>query len=117
MNTQMTEEAKRIREQYLPKEDGKLQQLKQLDKKVRIPALVFAYTFGIIGALVLGLGMCFAMKVIGDAVWLGVLIGLVGIAMVSSNYFIYKAILELRKGKYGAQIIKLSEELLFEQNN
>lgn len=117
MNTQMTEEAKHIREQYLPKEDGKLQQLKQLDKKVRIPALVFAYTFGIIGALVLGLGMCFAMKVIGDAVWLGVLIGLAGIAMVSSNYFIYNAILELRKDKYGAQIIKLSEELLFEQNN
>ena len=39
-------------------------------------------------------------------------IGLLGIAMVSINYFIYKKILNKDKAKYKDQIIKLSDELL-----
>ena len=58
----------------------KLEQLKALDKKVKVPARVFAYVFGIIGALVLGVGMCLAMEVIGDAMIVGIIIGLIGIA-------------------------------------
>ena len=57
----------------------------------------FAYTFGIIGALILGTGMCLAMKVIGDIMWLGIVIGVVGIAMVSINYVLYKIILKSAK--------------------
>lgn len=102
----------RIRAQYTGRERTKLDELKELDKRAKRPATVFAYTFGTIGTLILGLGMCLAMKVIGDLMVLGILIGLVGIALVSVNYFIYKKILKSRKDKYSSRIFALSDELL-----
>lgn len=101
---------KNIREQYEYHDESKIEKLRGLDKKVKMPANIFAYTFGVVGALVLGLGMCMAMKVIFDMMILGIVIGCVGIAMVSVNYFIYKAILNSRKDKYADQILKLADE-------
>lgn len=104
----------KIRDNYSqkPKELSKFEEIKLLDKKVKKPALVFAYVFGIIGTLVLGLGMCFAMKVLGDLFILGIVVGCVGILMVSINYPIYKAILNKRKAKYSEVILEKSNELL-----
>lgn len=93
----------------------KLEELKALDKKVKVPARIFAYIFGIIGSLVLGVGMCLAMEVIGDAMIAGVIIGLIGIAMVVINYPWYHKILNKRKAKYSSLIIAKSDELLSRQ--
>ena len=103
-----------IRSQYEPKseERTKMEQLKQLDKKVRRPAEVFGYIFGAAGTLVLGVGMCLAMEVIAKMTVLGIVVGLAGIAMVSANYFIYRAILAKRKRKYAGRVLELSDELL-----
>ena len=101
-----------IRAGYVEADPTRLDELKALNKRVRKPATVFAYVFGTVGSLVLGTGMCLAMKVIGDAMLAGIGIGLVGIAMVSVNYSIYKAILGARKKKYAARIIALSDEIL-----
>ncbi len=102
----------KIRKGYEEKRASKLDELRALDKKVENPALIFAYIFGIIGSLVLGIGMCLAMKIIGDMMPLGIVIGAVGIAMVSLNYYIYRAILNSRKAKYKNQVLALSEEIL-----
>ena len=75
--------------------------------------------FGIVGALVLGLGMCLAMKVIFASIsymmFVGIAVGLVGILMVSVNYFWYKNILASRKKKYAPRILALADELLGNQ--
>ena len=106
--------------------ENDIDMLKSLDKSVKNPARIFGYTFGSIGSLVLGTGMCLAMKVIGGTTPLmiaGILIGLLGIAMVSVTYPIYKTILNKRKKKYSKQIIDLSnkisnlENYQSEQNN
>lgn len=113
----------KIRTQYTEKENTQLDALKALDKKVKRPANVFAYTFGTIGSLVLGSGMSLAMNVIepgtyggitiGENMMLpGIIIGLVGIAMVSINYPIYKSILNSRRNKYADKIIALSDEIM-----
>ena len=39
--------------------------LRKLDRRAKLPATVFTYTFGIVFAPVLGVGMCLAMQVIG----------------------------------------------------
>ena len=101
-----------IKAQYLPEEKSGLDELKALDRKVKRPAEIFAYTFGIVGSLVLGTGMCLAMKVIGDMMLLGIGVGLVGIAFVTANYFLYKKILKSRKQKYAKEIVELSDTLL-----
>ncbi|MBR6779052.1 MAG: dihydropteridine reductase [Clostridia bacterium] len=83
-----------------------------LDRKVKTPANIFAYTFGVVGALVLGTGMCLAMKVIGNIMAVGIVIGVLGIAMVSLTYPIYKKILKSRKAKYSKEILELSEKII-----
>lgn len=113
----------RIRTQYTEKEHTQLDTLLTLDKKVRRPAMVFAWIFGVIGSLVLGMGMTLAMQVIEPGTYFGItiaenmmlpgiLVGLVGILMVSVNYPLYRAILTHRKTKYSSQIIALSDEIM-----
>ena len=115
----MTAEMKtveKIRASYAQKEMTKFNELKELDKKVKLPAQVFAYVFGSVSSLVLGTGMCLAMKVIGGALAfampLGICVGLLGILGVSVNYSIYKNLLTKRKQKYAKKIFVLSDELL-----
>ena len=112
MNATETKITQRIRDQYTAKEPTKLDELRALDKKVKRPATVFAYIFGIIGSLVLGTGMCLAMKVIGDMMIAGIGIGLAGIAMVSLTYPIYKGLLARRRKKYAERIVAMSDEIL-----
>ena len=106
----------KIRESYTEKQPTKLDELKALDRKVKRPAEIFAYTLGTIASLVLGTGMCLAMQVIGAglsfAMPLGIVVGVVGIALVSINYPLYKKILKDRKNKYAKQIFELSDSLL-----
>ncbi len=116
----------KIRTQYTEKENTQLDALKALDKKVKKPANIFAYTFGLIGSLVLGSGMSLAMNVIEPGTYFGItisenmllpgiIIGILGIVMVSINYPIYKRILNSRRNKYAGKIIALSEEILSER--
>lgn len=108
-NTQIEQ----IRANYMPKQEPtKFEQLKQLDKKVKNPAKIFAYIFGSVSSLILGTGMCLAMKIIGSSMALGIVIGVVGLALMGVNYPIYKAILKKRINKYSQQVIELSDSLL-----
>lgn len=103
----------KIRAQYSEREISKLDELRELDKRVKRPADVFAYIFGSIGALVLGSGMCLAMpEVIEGYMALGIGVGIVGIAMVSLNYFLHKSLISKRKKKYASRIFELSGEIL-----
>ena len=104
--------AQKLHTEYSEQRSLEVNKLRSLDNKVKVPASVFAYTFGIIGALILGTGMCLAMKVIGDLMAVGIVIGVIGIAMVSVNYPIYMAILKSRKAKYSKEILELSEKIL-----
>lgn len=108
----------KIRTSYTEKEHTQLDALKALDAKVKRPANVFAYIFGSIGAIVMGSGMSLVMTEIGDMVGIenpmlpGIVIGIVGLAIVLINYPIYKGILGVRKKKYADQILKLSDEIM-----
>lgn len=110
--------AERIASEYDQKPASKLVALKKLDRKAKLPAQIFTYTFGVIGALVLGVGMCLCMGVIGQslplAMPLGILIGVIGIGMVSVNYPIYNRLLAKGKQKYAFEVIELAKEITAE---
>ena len=108
--------AEHIANEYSKKNDSKVVALKKLDRKAKQPAEIFVYTNGVIMSLILGLGMCLSMKVIGDAVALGIIIGIIGIIGVCANYPIYKKILKASKEKYSYDIIKLANEISKEEN-
>lgn len=103
--------AEHIANEYSKKKESKVIALKKLDRQAKKPAEIFAYTNGIIMSLVFGLGMCLAMKVIGDAFVLGIIIGIIGIIGLCLNYPLYKKILEKSKEKYSYDIIKLANEI------
>ena len=108
----------KIRTQYTEKEHTQLDALKELDSKVKKPANVFAYIFGSIGAVIMGSGMSLVMTDIGstigvkDAMFPGIIIGIIGIFMLIINYPIYKGILGSRRKKYADKIIELSNQIM-----
>lgn len=75
--------AEQLVNEYASKDTSKVVALRKLDTKAKLPATVFAYTFGIISALVAGIGMCLSMKVIGSGsaamFVLGVIVGMIGL--------------------------------------
>ena len=106
--------AESIAKEYAPKDNSKIVALRKLDAKAKNPANIFAYTFGIISALVLGTGMSLAMQVIGSGVTgmiLGIIIGIIGIIGCCVNYPIYKKLLENGKKKYAYEIVELAREI------
>lgn len=104
----------KIKDKYLSKKPSNADKVRELDRKVRRPANIFAYVFGVISSLILGTGMCLSMKVIGENlnIGLGIAIGVLGIVLCVVNYYIYKAILKKRKNKYQQQILDLCNEAL-----
>ena len=44
--------AEALASEYAPKETSKVTALKKLDRKAKLPAEIFTYTFGVISALV-----------------------------------------------------------------
>ena len=110
--------AQKIRSQYMEKTPSELDALRELDAKVKRPANVFAYVFGSISAIIMGAGMSLVMTDIGANVGIanalvpGIAIGVIGMAMALLTYPIYKGILNARKKKYGAEILKLSDKIM-----
>lgn len=107
----------KIRSQYTKQQHTELDELKALDAKVKKPAKVFGYTYGSIGAVVMGAGMSLVMTDIGAMIGLtatmvpGVAVGITGMGMVLTTYPVYKKILNARKKKYAHQIMELSDRI------
>lgn len=100
----------KLREEYqIKSKKTNLEEAKRLDRKCKLPVYIFTYTFGILGVLILGIGMCLAMNVIGGGttlmITLGIIIGVIGIAMVSINYPIFAYFLRKRKEKFSSAIL------------
>lgn len=108
----------KIRSQYTEQESSTLDELKALDKKVKMPAKIFAIVFGSAAALVMGAGMSLIMTDISETIGMtspmlpGIVIGVVGVLMAIVNYPVYKGILGRRRKKYAQQILALSDKIV-----
>ena len=105
------EEIRKIREKYIPKEESKMEQLRQLDESATRPGTIAAIVVGIIGALLLGIGMCCTMVWAGQFFIPGIIIGVIGIAVVIAAYPIYNRITGKRREKLAPEIMRLTDEL------
>ena len=116
------EEIKAIRKKYAAteKDEDKMAQLRRLDAAVTQKATSVSLVFGVIGALILGMGMSLAMTDIGKMIGLlggmamlvGILIGIVGIVLVCVAYPIYNSIIKKEREKIAPEIIRLTDELM-----
>ena len=106
--------AESIAKEYAPKDSSKIVALRKLDRKAKLPATIFTYTWGIISALVFGTGMCLGMQVIGSGITdmvIGIIVGIIGMIGCGVNYPIYKKMLENGKKKYAYEIVQLAREI------
>ena len=103
--------AESIAKDYAPKDNSKIVALKKLDNRAKLPATIFTYSCGIISSLVFGTGMCLAMKVIGNSMVVGIIIGIIGLIGCGVNYPIYKRMLEKGKAKYAYEIVELARQI------
>ena len=106
--------AESIAKEYAPKDHSKIVALRKLDRKAKLPATIFTYSWGIISALIFGTGMCLGMQVIGTgmiAMVVGIIIGIIGMIGCGVNYPIYKKMLESGKKKYAYEIVELARDI------
>ena len=108
----------KIRSQYTQERHTELDALKALDARVKRPAKVFGFTWGTVGAMVMGAGMSLVMTDIGAVLGLeetlfpGIAVGVAGMVMALTTWPIYQKILTSRKKKFAAQIMELSERIM-----
>ncbi|MGN0741839.1 MAG: dihydropteridine reductase [Candidatus Fimadaptatus sp.] len=107
--------AEQLANEYAPKDTSRVIALRKLDARAKLPATVFTYTLGIAAALVMGLGMCLSMQVIGSGTTamfaVGIALGILGLLGMGVNYPIYARLLEKGKRKYAYDIMKLAREI------
>lgn len=117
------EEIKKIREKYVTKEptdaEDKMARLRELDASVTKKGTIVSLIIGILGSLILGTGMSFAMTELGDflgsqttAMLVGIAVGLVGMVAVALAYPIYNLITKKERERIAPEILRLTEELM-----
>ncbi len=113
--------AESVANEYSVKEEGKTAALKRLDRKAKRPSTIFAYSFGTVSALVLGVGLCLSMGVIGGETTamlvLGIILGVLGIIGCGINYPIYIRLRKTGMEKYAGDIIRLANEIIGENGS
>ena len=105
-------EIKRIRSKYMPKEEDKMAQLKRLDASVTSKATMHALIVGVTGALVMGTGMSCCMVWTDKLLIPGIIIGLIGMGLVSLAYPLYHHTLKKERKRVAPEILRLTDELM-----
>ena len=115
-------EIKRIREKYTPptEEEDKMARLRRLDASVTNMAQAVALIFGVVGALLLGLGMSFIMTDLGAlfgehrvlCTVVGIAVGVFGGTLASLAYPVYNFIVKEKRKKLAPEILRLTDELM-----
>ena len=105
------EEIEEIRKKYLPQEESKMEQLRRLDQSVTKKGTMISIIIGIVGTLILGVGMCCTLVWADQWFIPGIIVGLIGIAIVAAAYPAYTHITKKEREKLAPQILKLIEEL------
>lgn len=105
------QEIESIRKKYIPKEEDKMEQIRKLDREAERPGMIASLATGVIGALILGVGMCCTM-VWGESLFaLGIFVGVLGIALIAAAYPLYKKVTKTQREKVAEQILTLTNEL------
>lgn len=100
-----------IRKKYLPPEEDKMEQLRRLDRAAAKKGAVVSTVIGIIGCLMMGVGMCCSMVWMGTLFIPGIIIGLLGIALIAASYPVYSKITKKQREKIAPEILRLTDEL------
>ncbi len=102
-----------IANKYAPisEKEQKLERMKKLDQEANKKPMTVALGLGILGALILGGGMSLCMVL--EGIWFipGIIIGLIGLAVVALAYPLYLKVAKEEKARIAPEILRLAEEI------
>ena len=103
-----------VRKAYSPegKEDDRYVELRKLEKKIKRPIEILGFFLGIVGVLLFGFGLCICLGAVEIDIAIGIVLGLVGLAVVIVNYPLGRHLLERRKKRYAKEVLDLTDSLL-----
>ena len=106
------EEIKRIRSKYEAPQEDKMAYLRRLDESAGKKGTMMSIVLGVVGTLILGLGMCCVL--VWQNAWFipGIVIGVVGLAVLSLAYPVYLQVTKKEREKIAPEVLRLTEELL-----
>lgn len=102
-------ELETIRKKYLPEEETKMDKLRRLDKSVTRQGTIISIIIGIVGTLIMGFGMCMCLE--WQQFILGIIFGVLGIAILAAAYPVFNKITQKQKEKIAPEILRLTEEI------
>ena len=111
-SAEQQEELRRIRQKYMPPEEDKMALLKKLDKSASSKSNAAALTVGIIGTFLLGIGMCCTMVWTDTMFVPGIILGLIGIALIALAAPLYHYIIKKERQRIAPEILRLTDELM-----
>lgn len=107
------EEVAAIRKKYVSAEEDKMETLRKLDRGVENRGTMMSIITGVIGTLVFGSGMSMFMVLSGKVFMvLGIILGIIGIAVMAMAYPVYNQIVKKQREKIAPQVLALTEELM-----
>lgn len=110
-SSEKAKEVDDIVNKYVGKEDDKLTQIKKLDEAVECKAAIKAVTIGVIGVLIMGAGMSIIMEASASFFVAGIVVGLIGMAVMAAAYPIHKRTLRKEREAAATQILALSQDI------
>ncbi len=110
-SAEQQEEVESIRKKYLPQQEDKMETLRRLDRAAERPGTIAAIILGVVGTLIMGFGMCCTMVWAEQLFVLGIVVGIIGMAVVGIAYPMYKRITKSQRAKVAEQILALTSEL------
>lgn len=110
-SAEQQEEIKNIRKKYVEEEDA-MERLRRLDGSVYKKGTSASIAVGVVGTLLLGVGMSCAM--VWQGFWFipGIIIGVIGMAVIALAYPLYQRVIKKERKKIAPEIIRLTDELI-----
>ena len=93
-------------------QDQMLKELRRLDSSTTRLGTILSLVLGIIGTLITGTGMSLAMVSSDRHLALGVVIGVVGLAVAMAAYPVYKSVTRRKREENAPKIKELADQLL-----
>lgn len=110
-SSEQQKEIEQIRKKYLPPEEDKMEQLRKLDQSAAKKGTMYSIVVGVIGTLIMGVGMTCTLEW-GEMLLIpGILIGIIGMALMGIAYPLYIRVTKKEREKIAPQILALTEEL------
>ena len=114
-SSSLQEELKDIKKKYAgqpeDQQGDQLELLRKLDKSSTRKSTIVSIAMGAAGCLTMGIGMCCTMVWAAAMFLPGIIIGVIGIAMMAAAYPVYVRITKRERARIAPQVLDIIEKL------